>query len=296
MTQADIGPVAPNNRGPHPAPRRPRLALPAHSTDSHCHVFGPPEKFPYAADRPFTPVAAPREQVARLQRFLGFERAVIVQSSGHGSDHSVLLDALRADPETRRGVALISDALTGRELEELDAAGVCGARLNFVQHLGGAPEASRQETTLRRIQEMGWHAEIHVEGSGIVEFSPMIRQIAGPVVIDHMARVDVRQGLDGPAVRSLFDLLERGNAWVKVSGIDRVSVAGPPYADALRLAGAIVERFPQRVLWGSDYPHVNILGDAPDDGLLVDLIETMAPSEELRDYLLVRNPAELFGF
>jgi predicted TIM-barrel fold metal-dependent hydrolase len=252
--------------------------------------------FPYAPDRTFTPVDAPREQVASLQSFLGFERAVIVQSSCHASDHRALLDALRAAPETRRGVALIDAKHTHADLEELAAAGVRGARLHFLPHLGDAPAPMEQRTVLKVIANMGWHAEIHVHGSGIVDQAGVIAAVPGPVVIDHLARVDLREGIDGPAVRSLLSLLDRGNVWLKVSGVDRVSLIGPPYADAVALAALVVEQFPERVLWGTDYPHVNIVGDAPDDGLLVDLIEQIAPTEMLRHRLLVTNPAEFFGF
>ncbi|MBZ5739530.1 amidohydrolase family protein [Nocardioides mangrovi] len=293
-----LDPVAPSpgNPGPHPSPRRPHLVLPPGSTDSHCHVFGPHEVFPYSPDRTFTPVDAPRQQVAELQTFLGLERAVIVQSSCHGTDHSALLDALRADPERRRGVAILGPEVTAAELEELDRSGVCGARLHFMPHLGDDPLPDEQQSVLAAVADLGWHAEIHVQGSGIVDQESMISAVPGPVVIDHMARVDLTEGLDGQPVRSLTNLLERGNVWVKVSGIDRLSRTGPPYADAVALAALLVARFPERVVWGTDYPHTNIEGDAPDDGLLVDLLARIAPTDAALERLMVTNPAELFGF
>jgi 2-pyrone-4,6-dicarboxylate lactonase len=287
---------SPGNPGPHPSPRRPALRLPPGSTDSHCHVFGPHDLFPYAPDRTFTPVDAPRQQVAALQRFLGLERAVIVQSSCHGTDHRALLDALRADPDRRRGVAILGPAVTAAELEELDDAGVCGARLHFMPHLGDDPLPDEQQSVLGVVSDLGWHAEIHVQGAGIVEHEAMISAVPGPVVIDHMARLDLAEGLDGPAVRALTNLLDRGNVWAKVSGVDRLSRTGPPYADAVALAALLVERFPERVVWGTDYPHTNIAGEAPDDGLLVDLLAEIAPTDALLERLMVTNPAELFGF
>jgi 2-pyrone-4,6-dicarboxylate lactonase len=291
-----VPPPSPGNPGPHPNPRRPTLRLPAGATDAHCHVFGPDVLYPFAEDRPFTPVPAPREDVAARQRFLGFERAVIVQSTVHGSDHRALLDALAADPANRRGVALLRTTTDRAAIAELAAAGVCGARLHFASHLGANPEPEDLRFVLGAVAEFGWHLEIHVEGDGIVDHSALIAGFTVPVVIDHMARVDLRDGQNGPAVRALLGLLDRGNVWVKVSGADRVSLTGPPYADAAALGAAIVARFPERVLWGSDYPHVNIAGTAPDDGLLVDLIEQMAPTEALRERLLVTNPAGFFGF
>ncbi|MFT4083729.1 MAG: amidohydrolase family protein [Nocardioides sp.] len=286
---------SPGNPGPHPHPRRPRLELPPGSTDAHCHVFGPRDVFPYAAERTFTPPDAPAGQVAALHRLLGLERAVIVQSSCYGYDHAALLDALRASPATRRGVALIAPDAPLAALAELDAAGVRGARLHFLPHLGSSPELA-QQATLARVAELGWHAEIHVHGTGVIDHQRMIASIDGPVVIDHLARIDLREGAEGPAVRALRSLLERGNVWLKVSGVDRVSLESAPYDDAVGLAADFVARYPDRVLWGTDYPHVNIVGDAPDDGLLVDLLERIAPTAEALQRLLVTNPAELFGF
>lgn len=259
-------------------------------------MFGPASVFPFAPDRPFTPVQAPHADVAARQRFLGFERAVFVQSTVHGTDHRVLLDALAADPANSRGVALLTENLSRAAIAELDAAGVCGARLNFASHLGANPDPAYLRFVLATVADLGWHLEIHVEGTGVAEHSALIAGITLPVVIDHMARLDLREGADGPSVRALQRLLDRGNVWVKLSGADRVSVTGPPYADAAALARLLVSRFPERVLWGSDYPHVNIDGAAPDDGLLVDLIPDMAPTEALRERLLVTNPAEFFGF
>ncbi|MCW2759444.1 MAG: putative metal-dependent hydrolase, TIM-barrel fold [Nocardioidaceae bacterium] len=284
------------NPGPHPHPRRPQVVLPALSTDSHCHVFGPHDVFPYAPERTFTPVDAPVAEVSARQRFLGLERAVIVQSSCHGTDHRALVDALEADPANRRGVAILGADLTVPDLEQLASAGVCGARLHFLPHLGAAPEPADQRAVLGTIADLGWHTEIHVQGIGITDRAAMIAAVPGPVVIDHMARVDLREGLDGPSVRALLGLLDGGNVWVKVSGADRVSLTGPPYADAAALGALLVRHFPERVVWGTDYPHTNISGDAPDDGLLVDLIGEMAPTETLREQLLVTNPAVLFGF
>ncbi|SPT64033.1 MULTISPECIES: amidohydrolase family protein [Actinomadura] len=287
---------SPGNPGPHPRPRRPSLALPSGSTDAHCHVFGPADVFPYPPDRAFTPVDAPRDEVTGLQRFLGFQRAVFVQSAGHGTDHRPLLDALAADRANRRGVAILRPGIGTAEILRLDAAGVCGARLHFVTHLGPGPEPEQALRMLGQVADLGWHAEIHVRARGIVEHAALIAAIPAPVVIDHMARVDLAEGLDGPSVQALTSLLERGDVWVKLSGVDRLSLVGPPYPDAVALAALLVERFPERVVWGTDYPHVNITGTAPDDGMLVDLIEQMAPTAALRERLLVTNPAELFGF
>jgi 2-pyrone-4,6-dicarboxylate lactonase len=281
---------------PHPSPRTPSILLPPGSCDSHCHVFGPGEEFPYAPDRTFTPVDVPRQRVAQLHRFLGFSRAVIVQSSCNGTDHSVLLDALAAGGGTLRGVALVGEQTTAAQIAELHAAGVRGLRLNFLPHLRRPPGRDEVATVLGKVADYGWHTEIHVSGTGVIEHGDLIRGIAAPVVIDHLGRVDLAEGLDGPSVRALKELLDTGKVWVKVSGADRVSKTGPPYADAVALGALLVEHAPDRVLWGTDFPHPNIVGDAPDDGLLTDLLAEIAPTHDLLTRLLVSNPAAFFDF
>ena len=281
---------------PHPHPRIPAILLPPGSCDSHCHVFGPGDVFPYARDRTFTPVDVPRQRVAGLHRFLGFSRAVIVQSSCNGSDHAVLLDALAAGGGNLRGVALIGETTPAAQIAELHDAGVRGLRLNFLTHLRQPPSPDEVATVLAKVADRGWHAEIHVSGKGIIDHGDLIRGIATPVVIDHLGRVDIAEGLDSPSVRALKRLLDTGNVWVKVSGVDRVSKTGPPYTDAVALAALLVEHAPERVLWGTDFPHPNIVGDAPDDGLLTDLLAGIAPRRDHLERLLVSNPAAFFDF
>ncbi|MFT4210520.1 MAG: amidohydrolase family protein [Microbacterium sp.] len=281
---------------PHPSPRRPNWVLPANACDTHSHVFGPAAIFPYAADRTFTPVDVPRDEVLARQRFLGFQRSVIIQSSCYGLDHTVLLDALRSDPEHLRGAAIVTGATTTAELDELDRAGVRGARLHFMPHLGEALTPIEQRAVIDAVHARNWHVEIHVQGDGIVEHESRLAALEGRVVIDHLARVDLRQGLDSPAVRSVRRLLDLGHVWLKLSAVDRVSLTGPPYPDAVELARLFAQHAPERVLWGTDFPHPNIEGDAPDDGLLVDLVPQIAPTPAARQLLLVDNPAEVFDF
>ncbi|MEU6252574.1 amidohydrolase family protein [Streptomyces sp. NPDC047043] len=281
---------------PHPAPRTPNLALPRDSCDAHCHVLGPADVFPYAPDRTFTPVDAPKEQLRALHGHLGLKRAVIVQSSCHGHDHSGLLDALRSGDGRLRGVALIGETTTRAEIEELHRAGVRAFRLNFLPHLRTPPTRAEIDSVLQQVDGLGWAAQLHVRGEEIAVLEDLVRALPGRVVVDHIGRVDLTAGHDGPALRSLRALLDSGHVWVKVSGVDRVSRQGPPYADAVALAADLVAYAPERVVWGTDYPHVNITGDAPDDGLLVDLIEGIAPDPAHLRRLMVDNPAELFDF
>jgi 2-pyrone-4,6-dicarboxylate lactonase len=284
------------NLPPHPAPRVPSVALPARSCDAHCHVLGPGALFPYAADRTFTPVDAPRAHLDRLHAFLGIQRAVVVQSACHGADHRALLDALAHGGGRLRGVGLIDESTSAAELAELHRAGVRGFRCNFLPHLRQPPSPAEITRLVAKVADLGWHTEIHVAGDGVCRYERVIAAIPAPVVIDHLGRVEIDKGLDSPQVRSLRRLLSRGHVWVKVSGVDRVSRQGPPYADAVALAALLVRDAPERVLWGTDFPHPNITGAVPDDGLLVDLLAQIAPRRADRHRLLVTNPAGFFDF
>lgn len=295
-TGTATGVPSPGCPPPHPAPRKPALALPPGSCDAHCHIFGPAAVFPYDPDRTFTPLDAPKEQLAALHSHLGLSRAVVVQSSANGSDHRALLDALTAADGRLRGVALIGEATTRGEIEELHRAGVRAFRLNFLPHLRAAPTREEIDSVLERVDGLGWGAELHVTGQEVADLSHLIRSLPGRVVIDHLARVDITEGPDSRALRALLALLDTGDVWVKVSGVDRVSRQGPPYADAVALAASLVAYAPERTLWGTDYPHVNIEGGTPDDGLLVDLLARIAPDSDQLHRLLVDNPAEFFDF
>jgi predicted TIM-barrel fold metal-dependent hydrolase len=298
ISAAAHGPYQPSegNPPPHTSPHKPALVLPPDSCDSHCHVFGPGTVFPYDKDRTFTPVDVPREKVAALHEYLGLARAVVIQSACHGFDHSALLDALAHGGGRLRGVGLIHERTSPEEIARLHTAGVRGFRCNFLPHLRRAPSEAEIATLAGSVAGLGWHTEIHVQGEGVVEHERFIASLPTQVVVDHLGRVDIRLGLDQPAVRSLLRLLDTGRVYVKVSGIDRVSRLGPPYADAVELAALVVRHAPERVLWGTDFPHPNIAGDAPDDGLLVDLLAEIAPSPAQRDLLLVANPAAIFDF
>ncbi|MFL5000533.1 MAG: amidohydrolase family protein [Xanthobacteraceae bacterium] len=287
--------VSPSCPPPDPQPRKPRFALPSSSCDSHFHVFGPHAVFPFAANRPFTPHDAPKEALLRLHEVLGFERGVFVQSTCHGSDHAVMLDLLAATSGRYRGVALLTPATTPEEVKRLDAAGVCGVRLHFVSHLGPYPARDDVRAVMRLVEPYGWHVEVHVYGKDLLANLDFIAAIKARVVIDHIGRVDVREGPDGPAFVALRRLVDAGNVWIKLSGTDRVSQQEPPFRDAVALARILAEQAPERILWGTDWPHPNVRR-MPNDGELVDLIPDIAVNETTRRRMLVDNPAEFFGF
>jgi predicted TIM-barrel fold metal-dependent hydrolase len=285
---------SPNCPPPVEHPSTPTVTLPPHATDSHCHVFGPHSRFPYAEERTFTPADVPRERLRALHDHLGFERALIVQSACHGSDHSAMLDAMATSGGRYRGVALVTPRTDPGLVAEWAAAGVCGARLNFLPHLGGAPSQEAITAVVDLIRPHGWHLAVHVAGSGVTEYADVMTGIEVPVVIDHMARVDLAGGPED--VDSLLRLLDTGGVWVKLSGADRLSGGPVPSAAAIALARRLALHAPERVVWGTDFPHPNIAGAPPDDGALVDTLARVAPEPGLLERLLVGNPAQLFGW
>ncbi len=273
--------------------RKPSFIAPPGACDAHCHVFGPGERFPYAANRRYTPDDAPKETLRALHAFLGIERAVIVQASCHGADNRAMLDALRAEPSRLRGVCIVDENTSDAELRELHDAGVRGVRFNFVKHLGGAPDIDLFWRTMARVKSMDWHVVLHMDAVDIEQLTPMIRNLELPFVVDHMGRVKSELGTEQPAFQALLELARMDNCWIKVSGSERISF--PPYDSAIPFACALLEAIPERVLWGTDFPHPNPTHEA-DEAELVDLIPKMAPDAAAQHKLLVDNPARLYGF
>jgi len=273
--------------------RKPRFKLPPGSCDAHCHVFGPGDKFPYAPNRRYTPPDAPKEMLRALHDHLGVERAVIVQASCHGTDNAAMLDCIASDPKRYRGVAIVDDSFTDKHYEALDRGGVRGVRFNFVKHLGGAPDMAVFNRVIDRIKGRGWHVVLHVDAPDIIPLSDMIRNLPLPFVIDHMGRVPSAAGVVQLPLRALIELSRRDNCWIKVCGSERISM--PPYAAAVPIAHALVEAAPDRVLWGTDFPHPNATHEA-DEADLVDLVPQFAPEALAQSRLLVDNPARLYGF
>jgi len=278
---------------PDPNPVTPEYVPPPDACDAHCHVFGPGARFPYAPERRYTPPDAPKEQLAALHRRLGFSRAVLVQASCHGRDNSAMLDAMAASGGRWRGVAMVGEDVTERELRQLHAGGARGVRFNFVRHLGGAPDLGVIERVVARIRPLGWHLQVHLDAEDLATYSGFLDRLPIPFIIDHMGRVAAGQGLQQRPFRELLALLKANeHAWVKVSGADRISSAGKPFRDAIPFAQALIEAAPRRILWGTDYPHPNAKV-MPNDGELVDLFAAFCP-EELRQTVLVENPTRLY--
>lgn len=279
-----------------PAPSTPRFTPPPGAVDAHCHVFGPGDVFPYAPERKYTPCDASKEQLFALRDHLGFARNVIVQATCHGADNRALVDALHAADGRARGVATVRDTVTDEELAALDAAGVRGVRFNFVRRLVDPKPNAYYRAIIDRIAPLGWHVVIYFEAADLEERWDFFTSLPTTVVVDHMGRPDVTKPVDGPEFGRFVRLMaEHENVWSKVSCPERLSKSGPPtYDDVVPFARTLVERFPDRVLWGTDWPHPNMTSHMPDDGALVDIIPRIAPSEDLQRRLLVDNPMRLY--
>src|ERR1700709_1748615 len=281
---------------PDPHPSKPEQTLPAFACDTHCHVFGPADRFPYANDRSYTPPDAPYEHLVALHDFLGASRGVIVQASCHGTDNTAMLDAIERGRGRYRGVAIVDGSITDEQLAELDARGVRGVRFNFVAHLSGAPDLDVFDRVLERIERLGWHVVLHLDAQDILHYAERIARIKVPFVIDHMGRVRAEKGLDQEPFRQLLELMRNPLAWVKVCGSERVSAGQRPFDDAIPFARALIEAAPERVLWGTDWPHPNISKDMPNDGELVNLLFRICDDPALLRKLLVENPERLYDF
>jgi 2-pyrone-4,6-dicarboxylate lactonase len=278
------------------APSEPAFKLPAGAVDAHCHVFGPGDIFPFAPERKYTPCDASWQQLFALRDSMGFERNVIVQATCHGSDNRALVDALQRSNGKARGVATVKPDITTQDLKLLHDAGVRGVRFNFVKRLVDALPKEGLLEVAHKIAPFGWHIVIYFEGQELPEHYDFFAALPTTVVVDHMGRPDVTRSVDGPEFALFLKLLtENPNIWSKVSCPERLSVSGPHgYSDVIPFAKRVVEMFPDRVLWGTDWPHPNMKTHMPDDGKLVDFIPMIATTAALQKKLLVDNPMRLY--
>ena len=286
--------IPPPSRSPHP-PKR--IVLPDGACDAHCHIFGPADLFPFASDRTYTPPDSGYEDLLELQEILGLSRAVLVQASCHGTDNSALIDALRRGRGRFAGVAMIEASVNDEDLAAMHLVGVRGIRFNFARHLGQAPDEELVVQLADRVGTLGWHVELHLDAGQIAARRDLFDRLPVSFVIDHMGRVDAALGMEQPPFRILQEMLDGDErAWVKVSGAERVAETGRPhYLDVVPFARALIETAPDRVLWGTDWPHPNVR-HVPDDGDLVDLLAEFAPDEMTRNQILVDNPQRLYDF
>jgi 2-pyrone-4,6-dicarboxylate lactonase len=284
-------------------PSKPGFRLPPGSVDAHCHVFGPGAQFPYAPERKYTPCDAGKDQLFALRDHLGFARNVVVQATCHGVDNRAMIDALLNSNGRARGVATVRRVITDNELQSMHEAGVRGVRFNFVKRLVDFTPKDELMLIASRIAEFGWHVVIYFEAQDLPELWEFFTGLPTDVVVDHMGRPDVTKPIDGPEFTLLLKFMrEHPNVWSKVSCPERLSVSGPraldgernAYRDVVPFARRVVEEFPDRVLWGTDWPHPNLNDHMPDDGLLVDYIPHIATTSALQRKLLVDNPMRLY--
>lgn len=297
---ADIDTVSQKNVPAIPGPDRntktPKFKAPPGACDTHCHIFGPAARYPYSPKRSYTPPDSSFDDLRALHAKLGIERAVIVNASLYGNDNSVITDAIAQSGGRYRGIANIDDSTTDAQLQMLHKGGIRGCRFNFVKHLGGFPDMAVFDRTVKRISKLGWHVDLHFDAKDLPDFYPLLDRLPVPYIIDHMGRVQASAGLEQKPFQVLLGLLQRDKkCYVKISGPERVSVTGSPFLDAVPFAKTLIETAPDRVIWGTDWPHPNVSA-MPNDGDLVDLIPLYAPAADDRQRLLVDNPMRLYEF
>ena len=281
--------------GPDPSPVKPSVKLPAGACDAHCHIFGPGDKFPYHPNRSYTPPDAGKEKLKALHDHLGIDRAVIVHASCHGTYMDATLDAIASSGGKYRGTSIVDPSITDDELHRLHAGGIRAARFNFVKHLESVPTPEDLNRMADRVKEMGWHLVVHLDAVDITELSPLLLGLSVPFVIDHMARVKASEGLDQLPFKTLLDLMQHDSAWVKICGGERVSSTEPPFHDAIPFAQALIAAAPDRVLWGTDWPHPNVR-IMPNDGELVNLFGEYTSDPAVQKQILIDNPDRLYFY
>jgi 2-pyrone-4,6-dicarboxylate lactonase len=286
----------PSIPGPDPNTKTPAFKAPAGAVDAHCHIFGPSAEYPFSATRPYTPPDAPLPMFRALHEKIGIDRAVIVNATLHGFDNRVVTDAIAKSNGKYRGIANINAAMSDADLLALDKAGICGCRFAFLKRLGGVGDMAAFRRLVERAAAIGWHVDVYLEAGTIREFAPILKALPTTYVIDHMGTINAGRGLDDPEFKALLDLQTSDEkCWVKITGLERASAAGPAFHDSIPFAKRLIENSPDRVLWGTDWPHPNVK-IMPNDGDIVDLVPLYAPDPAVQRKLLVTNPERLFRF
>ena len=290
VAAAEAEHVAPWSSGTAP----PKLKAPPNACDCHMHVYS--SRFPAAPNAELRPPDASADAHRLLQKRLGTTRTIVVNPSTYGTDNSCTLDAIAQFGAGARGVAVIDTSVTDAELKRLNDLGIRGIRFNLVQ--SGATTIDMLEPLSKRVNDLGWHVQLHMLGGQVVEAADLLQRLPSPIVFDHLARIPQPAGIDHPSFALVLKLLDHGRAWVKLSGAYIETRTGPPaYADVSKVARAYVKAAPERLVWASDWPHPTEKADAkPDDAVLFDLLADWAPDEAIRNRILVDNPAALYGF
>jgi 2-pyrone-4,6-dicarboxylate lactonase len=288
-------PRAPTTPGPDPEPRPPKIKLPSRACDCHAHVFGPQSRYPYAPNAAYIPPDALPANYVRMLRTIGCERAVLVQPSIYGTDNALLLDTLRADVFTLRGVVVVDSTISDKELQDMHRVGVRGVRVNLAAETPG-PTLDHAQALGPRLKALGWHMQFYLDLKQLPAAATKLGRLPINVVIDHFGRLPAADGVKSPAFLALLRLLRGENCWAKLMGPYLISDQAPGFPDVAPLAKAVVAAAPDRVVWGSDWPHPGAGAMMPNDGTLADMLNEWVPDERQRHKILVENPARLYGF
>ncbi|MGH8779652.1 amidohydrolase family protein [Paraburkholderia sp.] len=275
--------------------RLPKFVLPAGGCDTHCHILGPVDRFPYADSRAYTPEESDKTVLTALHDRLGVDRTVIVQATVYGTDNRIVLDAIADRPDVRRGVALIDTGISDAQLQTLHDGGIRAVRFGFIRHLWKSPDPAQFRRLMTRIAPLGWHVLLHVDAGTLDELQPMLDTLPVPFVIDHMGRIDTAHGMQQHGFARLIEWSKRDHCWIKVSAIDRLSSAGQPFNDVAPFIRVLLDSSPDRLLWGTDYPHPNPRHPVHDEADLIDVLPLCGDARALQK-MLVDNPARLYGF
>lgn len=289
---------APLCAAPDPQPRKPRVLMPRNACDTHAHICGPIAHAPYSERRVYTPPDALLPAYRHMLDTLGVQRMVLIQPSVYGSDNRVMLDAMKEIGPSARGVAVVDDDVSDAELKRLHQAGVRGVRINVVdvaEDKGVIPMAPLAALA-NRIRPMGWHVEFLMHADEFPDLDRLFADFPVDIVLGHLGYMRTDKGLAQPGFQALLRLMRRGKAWVKLTGPYRISTQALPHADTVDFAHALLEAAPERVIWGTDWPHVMVKGAMPNDGDLADLLLQWVPDERMREQVLVENPVKLYGF
>lgn len=280
---------------PHP----PKFRMPAKACDTHAHVMGPAARYDYSSARVYTPPDCLPAQYRHMLDTLGIERAVLIQPSVYGSDNAAMLDAMKADPQRLRGVAVVDPAIGDAELKEMDAAGIRGVRVNIVDvkdRKPGTLPLDQLRPLAARIKPMGWHMEFLMHANEFPDLDQTFADFPVPIVLGHLGYMKGNPGTGDPGFQALLRLMQAGKAWVKLTGPYRISAQPLPHTDTIPYAHALIKANAAQVIWGTDWPHVMHKGQMPNDGDLTDLLLDWVPDEQQRGQVLVSNPARLYGF
>jgi 2-pyrone-4,6-dicarboxylate lactonase len=292
-------PEPPLCAAPDPAPRKPKITLPAGATDTHAHICGPKSQYAYFSERVYTPPDCLLPAYSHMLKTLGVERAVLVQPSVYGTDNTAMLDAMKVAGKSFRGVSVVADDISDSELKRLHDAGVRGVRVNIVDVPNRKPGTLPMEALKKlalKVKPFGWHMEFLAHVDEFPDLDNMLDGFPVDTVYGHLGYMKTDKGIAHPGFQALLRLMKAGKAWVKLTGPYRISLQTMPHSDTDVYAHELIKAAPQQVVWGSDWPHVMVKGAMPNDGDICDLLGNWVLDENVRKQVLVDNPARLYGF